>query len=81
MREVPDDVREAIMFEFVERMDQVLGLALLAPVAPSEESAPEAQIKLEPGETEERRGEEPPAEKPRAAAASKREKRRARRKE
>ena len=78
LREVPDDVRDAIKFEFVERMDRVLGLALLAPMAAPEESAPEAQLKLEPG-AKQRRTEEAPAQKPRAAAASKGEKSRSHR--
>ncbi len=34
LREVPDTVRQNMAFTFVERMDEVLHLALLAPVAP-----------------------------------------------
>jgi ATP-dependent Lon protease len=34
LREVPDPVRQNMAFTFVERMDEVLHLALLAPVAP-----------------------------------------------
>ncbi len=67
LREVPDDVRQGITFEFVERMDQVLGLALLEAI-PVEGAEPAIQpIPREP-EAEEPRDEV----EPRAAAAGKR---------
>ncbi|HEX9106291.1 MAG TPA: S16 family serine protease, partial [Longimicrobiales bacterium] len=40
LREVPGDVRESITFDFVERMDQVMGLALMGAIhVEGEESA------------------------------------------
>jgi ATP-dependent Lon protease len=47
LREVPDEVRKNMSFVFVERMDEVLRLALLAPV--SDELADEVQPELSPG--------------------------------
>jgi ATP-dependent Lon protease len=73
LREVPEDVRESIHFDFVDRMDDVLELALLAPVAPSHTGAAAAEEALQrqqAEETSEPRDEEEP--EPRAAAASKR---------
>jgi len=68
LREVPDDVRASITFEFVERMDQVLGLALLEPIAGEGEGL---AIQSLPRTTE---ADEPRKEEvePRAAAAGKR---------
>ncbi len=68
LREVPDDVRQGISFEFVERMDQVLGLALLEPVPVEGEEPMIAPAEREP------EPEAPQLEEvePRAAAAGKR---------
>lgn len=59
LRDVPDDVREGMDFLFVDKMDDVLRLALLEPVTP-----PTPELEPEP----ERRVAE---EKPRAVAAAK----------
>src|SRR5689334_22206133 len=47
LRDVPDEVRKNMSFVFVERMDEVLRLALLEPV--SEELADEVQPEPSPG--------------------------------
>jgi predicted ATP-dependent protease len=47
LRDVPDEVRKNMSFVFVERMDEVLRLALLEPV--SDELADEVQPEPAPG--------------------------------
>jgi ATP-dependent Lon protease len=51
LREVPDDVRENMTFHFVQRMDDVMKLALSEPAEPrlaiSEESSPEPRAAKE----------------------------------
>ena len=47
LRDVPDEVRENMSFVFVERMDEVLRLALLEPV--SRELADEVKPEPSPG--------------------------------
>jgi len=67
LRDVPEDVRESITFDFVERMDQVMGLALMdaIPVEGEEPVVLPIEREEEP--------EEPRVEvEPRAAAAAKR---------
>jgi ATP-dependent Lon protease len=47
LRDVPDEVRKNMVFTFVDRMDEVLHIALLPPV--SQELADKAQPELSPG--------------------------------
>jgi ATP-dependent Lon protease len=62
LRDVPEDVRNNMTFTFVERMDQVLHLALLPPVSP--ELADAVQPELSPGLA----GSTTPADRAEAAA-------------
>jgi ATP-dependent Lon protease len=72
LRDVPDDVRESIEFQFVERMDEVLELALLEGGAGQGAPAP-AQSAPELVPDDSRPDDEPaPEPKPRAAASGKR---------
>jgi ATP-dependent Lon protease len=47
LREVPDEVKKNMAFTFVDKMDEVLHLALLPPV--SEELADQVQPEKSPG--------------------------------
>ena len=47
LREVPEEVRKNMAFTFVDRMDEVLHIALLPPV--SETLADQVQAELSPG--------------------------------